>query len=215
MQDRVRRVVITGVGAVSPVANNAPDTWRNLVAGVSGIDFITLFDTTDYSVRIAGEVKGFSGDGIIDPKEIRHMDRGVQFALVATHEALQDARFEVTEENAERVGIVFGTAAGGVDTLLKQQAVLEERGPRRVSPFFLPNFLADATSGQVAIVLGARGPNMAVVSACATGGHAVGEGMETIKRGDADVMIAGGTEAVIVPVIIAGFINMRALGNDE
>lgn len=215
MQDRGRRVVITGLGALSPAGNNVPDTWRNLLAGVSGIDNITLFDTTDFAIRIAGEVKGFSGEGIIDPKEIRHMDRGVQFALVATHEALQDAHLEVTEENAERVGIIFGTAAAGVDTLLRQQAVFEERGPRRVSPFFLPNMLADAASGQVAIVVGARGPNMAVVSACATGGHAVGEGMETIKRGDADVVIAGGTEAAIVPVIIAGFINMRALANDE
>ncbi len=209
-----RRVVITGVGAVTPVGNSASDTWRNLLDGVSGVGRITLFDPSDLGVQIAGEVKGFSPDGEIDPKEVRHMDRSVQFAIVATRQAIRDAELDMGKEDADRVGIIFGSAAGGVGTLLAQQAALEERGPRRVSPFFLPNFLADSASGQVAIAVGAKGPNMAVVSACATGGHAVGESMETIKRGDADVMIAGGAEAVIVPVIMAGFINMRALGDD-
>ncbi len=210
----MRRVVITGIGAVTPVGNTAPETWRNLLAGKSGIGRITLFDTTDYAINIAGEVKGFSPEGIIDPKEARHMDRAVQFAVVAAKEALCDAQLDINEENADNTGIVFGTGVGGINTLLQQQAILQERGPRRVSPFFLPNMLPDSASGQVAIAVGAKGPNMAVVSACATGGHAVGEAMETIRRGDADAMIAGGTEAVIVPVIMAGFINMRALGND-
>ena len=196
------------------MGNTAPETWQNLLAGKSGVGRITLFDASEYAINIAGEVKGFSHEGIIDPKEVRHMDRAVQFAVVSTKEALQDARLDINEQNADNVGIVFGTAVGGIGTLLQQQAILEERGPRRVSPFFLPNFLPDSASGQVAIAVGAQGPNMAVVSACATGGHAVGEAMETIRRGDADVMIAGGTEAVIVPVIVAGFINMRALGND-
>src|SRR5436190_10431354 len=210
----MRRVVITGMGAVTPVGNTAPETWRNLLAGKSGVARITLFDPSEYAVQIAGEVKDFNPEGIIDPKEVRHMDRSVQFAVVAAKEALQDAKFEITEEEADNVGIVLGTGAGGVNTLLQQQAVLEERGPRRVSPFFLPNMLPDSASGQVAIAVGAKGPNMAVVSACATGGHAVGEAMETIRRGDADVMIAGGTEAVVVPVVLAGFINMRALADD-
>jgi 3-oxoacyl-[acyl-carrier-protein] synthase II len=209
-----RRVVVTGLGAVTPVGNSAPENWRNLVSGVSGVGRITLFDPSEYSIQIAGEVKNFSPEGVIDPKDVRHMDRGVQFAVVAAQEALRDAGLDITEENADDVGIVLGTGAGGVGTLLQQQAILEERGPRRVSPFFLPNMLPDSGSGQVAIAVGARGPNMAVVSACATGGHAVGEAMETIKRGDASVMIAGGTEAVIVPVIVAGFINMRALADD-
>ncbi len=209
-----RRVAITGLGAVTPVGNTVEDTWRNLLAGVSGVGRITLFDPSDYAVQIAGEVRGFEPGEYIDPKEARHMDRSVQFAIAAAKQALRDAGLELTEENADETGIIFGTGAGGVGTLLAQQATLEERGPRRVSPHFLPNFLPDTASGQVAIAVGARGPNMAVVSACATGGHAVGEAMETILRGDAEVMLAGGTEAVIVPVIMAGFINMRALGDD-
>ena len=209
-----RRVVITGVGAVTPVGNTAQESWRNLIAGVSGVERITLFDPSDFAIQIAGEVKNFSTDGEIDPKEIRHMDRAVQFAVVTARQALRDARLEITPEEADNIGVIFGTGAGGAATLLTQQAVLEERGPRRVSPFFLPNCLADSASGQVAIAVGAKGPNMAVVSACATGGHAVGESMETIRRGDADVMIAGGAEAVILPVIVAGFINMRALADD-
>jgi beta-ketoacyl-acyl-carrier-protein synthase II len=210
----MRRVVVTGIGALTPVGKSAAETWRNLLAGVSGIGRITLFDPSEFAIQIAGEVKDFSPEGIIDPKEVRHMDRGVQFAIAAAKEALQDAGLEITEENADDTGIVLGTGAGGVGLILQQQAVLEERGPRRVSPFFLPNMLPDSASGQVAIAVGAQGPNMAVVSACATGGHAVGEAMETIRRGDADVMLAGGTEAVIVPLVVAGFINMRALGND-
>jgi 3-oxoacyl-[acyl-carrier-protein] synthase II len=213
MQEQ-RRVVITGVGAVTPVGNTAHETWDNLVAGVSGVGRITLFDPSDYGVQIAGEVKDFNPGDDIDPKEVRHMDRSVQFAIVATRQALRDASLDITEEEADDIGIIFGTGAAGVGTLIAQQKMLEERGPRRVSPHFLPNFLPDSASGQVAIAVGAKGPNMAVVSACATGGHAVGEAMETIRRGDAQVMIAGGTEAVIVPVIVAGFINMRALGDD-
>jgi beta-ketoacyl-acyl-carrier-protein synthase II len=209
-----RRVVITGIGAITPLGNTAHETWRNLVVGESGIDRITLFDASDYAVQIAGEVKGFNHEGEIDPKEVRHMDRSVQFSIVAARQALRDAQLDITKEEADNTGIVLGTGAAGVGTLVSQQKILEERGPRRVSPHFLPNFLADSASGQVAIAVGAKGPNMAVVSACATGGHAVGEAMETIRRGDADVMIAGGTEAIILPIIVAGFINMRALGND-
>lgn len=209
-----RRVVITGIGAVTPVGNTAEETWRNLLNGVSGLGRITLFDAAEYSIQIAGEVKDFQPGEDIDAKEIRHMDRSVQFAIVAAKQALRDSGLNINDENADNVGIIFGTGVGGIGTLLAQQATLQERGVRRVSPHFIPNFLADSASGQVAIAVGARGPNMAVVSACATGGHAVGEAMETIRRGDADVMFAGGTEAIIVPVIMAGFINMRALSTD-
>jgi beta-ketoacyl-acyl-carrier-protein synthase II len=209
-----RRVVITGLGALSPVGNNPGEVWGNLLAGRSGISEISLFDTSDFAIKIAGEVKNFVPEEWIDPKEARHMDRAVHFAIVTAEQAVKDAHLEMEHEDGDRVGIIFGTGGAGVGTLITQQKILVERGPRRVSPHFLPNFLPDSSSGRVAIAMGARGPNMAVVSACATGGHAVGEAMETIRRGDADVMLAGGTEAVIVPVIVAGFINMRALADD-
>lgn len=209
-----RRVVITGLGVLSPVGNNVEDTWANLLAGKSGIAEITLFDTTDLAVKIGGEIKGFVAEDWIDPKEARHMDRCVQFAVVVAAQAMKDSQIDMANEDPDRVGIIFGSAAGGVGTLVAQQTIFMERGPRRVSPHFLPNFLVDSASGQVAISIGAKGPNMAVVSACATGAHAVGEAMETIKRGDADVMLAGGTDAVLAPVVVAGFINMRALGDD-
>ena len=165
-------------------------------------------------MKIGGEVKGFVAEDWIDPKEARHMDRSVQFAVVAAEQAVKDARLDMANEDPDRVGIIIGSAAGGVGTLVAQQTIFMERGARRVSPHFLPNFLVDFGVGQVAISIGAKGPNMAVVSACATGAHAVGEAMETIKRGDADVMLAGGTDAVLAPVVVAGFINMRALGDD-
>ena len=212
-----RRVVVTGLGAVTPVGNSAPESWANLLAGCSGVDRISLFDTTGFAVCIGGEVKNFKPEEHISSKELRHMDRSSKFALVASREAVNDAALEVSAECPERVGIIFGTAAGGVERVLAQQQVLLERGPDRVSPMFLPHFLPDSASGLVAIALGAEGPNMAVASACATGSHAVGEALKTILRDDADVVIAGGTEASMLPVIFAGFINMRALSarNDE
>jgi 3-oxoacyl-[acyl-carrier-protein] synthase II len=206
-----RRVVVTGLGAVTPVGNCVAETWANLLGGCSGIDTITLFNPTPFDVKIGGEVKNFKPEDSIPSKELRHMDRSAKFALVATKEAVADAKLEVESECAERVGVVFGTAAGGVERVLTQQQILLERGPDRVSPMFLPHFLPDSASGLVAISFGAEGPNMAVASACATGSHAVGEAMKTIMRDDAEVMIAGGTEASILPVIFAGFINMRAL----
>jgi 3-oxoacyl-[acyl-carrier-protein] synthase II len=209
-----RRVVITGLGAVAPVGNSVPEIWRNLLDGKSGLGRITLFDPTDFAIQVVGEVKGFSAEGYVDPKEAGRMDRSVLFSIVAAKQAIEDARLDITEEESHDVGIILGTGAAGLATALAQQKILEERGPRRVSPHFIPNFLPDSASGQVAISVGARGPNMAVVSACATGGHAIGEAMETIRRGDAEVMLAGGTEAIIVPVIVAGFINMRALSDD-
>src|SRR5919198_52484 len=217
MAEQPRRVVVTGLGAVTPVGNTVADTWSNLLAGCSGIDRLTLFDPSAFSVQIGGEVKNFQPEQLIPSKELRHMDRSAKFALVAAKEAASDAALDMSSVCAERVGIIFGTAAGGVERVLTQQQILLERGPDRVSPMFLPHFLPDSASGLVAIALGAEGPNMAVASACATGSHAVGEGFRTIMHDDADVVIAGGTEASILPVIFAGFINMRALSarNDE
>src|SRR5437763_2996915 len=208
-----RRVVVTGRGAVTPVGNSAPEAWANLLAGCSGIATISLFDPTQFSVRIGGEVKNFKPEEHISSKELRHMDRSSKFALVATREAVADADLNMEKVCAERVGVIFGTAAGGVEKVLTQQQILLERGPDRVSPMFQPHFLPDSASGLVAIMLGAEGWNMAVASACATGSHAVGEALKTIARDDAEVIIAGGTEASILPVIFAGFINMRALSS--
>ncbi|GAC1428526.1 MAG: beta-ketoacyl-ACP synthase II [Chloroflexota bacterium] len=210
-----RRVVVTGLGAVTPVGNDVPTMWANLVAGRSGIGPITLFDTSDLAVTIAGEVKGFDVAGKIEPKEARRMDRSTQFAVVAARQALEDADLRMDREDPEQVGVIIGSAAGGLATLLDQEHIRQERGPRRVSPFFLPNMLCDAASGQVAIATGAKGPNMAIVSACATGSGAIGEAAETIRRGDAEVVITGGTEASIVPLVMAGFVVMGALGTDD
>src|SRR6202011_344996 len=208
-----RRVVVTGLGAVTPVGNNVSESWANLLAGCSGIDTLTLFDTSAYGVKIGGEVKNFKPEDHIPSKELRHMDRSAKFALVATKEAVADAALDIAAECPDRVGVIFGTAAGGLERVLIQQQILLERGPDRVSPMFLPHFLPDSTSGLIAISLGAEGPNMAVASACATGSHAVGEAFKTVLRDDADVMVAGGTEASILPVIFAGFINMKALSS--
>jgi 3-oxoacyl-[acyl-carrier-protein] synthase II len=210
-------VVVTGLGAVTPLGVTAPATWDGMLSGCSGIDTISLFDTTGFGVRIGGQVRDFKPEDFIPPKELRHMDRSSKFALVSAKESVADAAIDMSAECAERVGVIYGTAAGGVERVLTQQQVLLERGPDRVSPMFLPHFLPDSASGLVAIALGAQGPNMAVASACATGSHAVGEAFKTIARDDADVVLAGGTEASLLPVILAGFINMRALSerNDD
>jgi beta-ketoacyl-acyl-carrier-protein synthase II len=215
--NEARRVVVTGLGSITPLGNDVPTTWHNLVGGRSGIGPVTQFDASEFGVRFAGEVKAFDPTALGNAKELRHMDRSSQMAIGAAREAVAAAGLEINAENAERVGIVLGTGAGGIRLLLTQQKVLEERGRARVSPMFLPYFLPDSASGLLAIMLGAEGPNMAVVSACSTGGHAIGEAFETIRRGDADAMVAGSTEAGILPVIFAGFINMRALStrNDE
>lgn len=209
-----RRVVVTGLGAVTPLGLDVPTTWAALCAGRSGIGRITLFDPSPFAVQIAGEVKGFDPLRYIDAKEARRLDRNVQFAVAAAQEAVRDAGLEIGEA-PEEVGVIIGSAVGGIKTLLDAQKTLEEKGPARVSPFCLQNLIPDTASGQVAIVLGAKGPNMAIVSACATGGHAIGEAAETIRRGDARAVIAGGTEAALVPVVLAGFTVMRALAMDN
>jgi 3-oxoacyl-[acyl-carrier-protein] synthase II len=209
----MRRVAVTGVGAVSPLGLDAPSTWRAALAGESGIDWIQAFDASEYPVRVAGEVKGFDPTQVASPKEARKLERNVLFALSAAREALGDAGLNGFDSN--RAGIIFGSAIGGVSGIVEQSDVLRERGYDRMSPNFLPNVLVDTASGQLAISLGIKGPNYAVVSACATGSHAAGEAAELIKRGDADVMIAGGTEACVIPLILGGFIAMRGLAAEE
>src|SRR5918997_1109083 len=206
-----RRVAVTGIGAVSPVGNDARSTWDALVAGRSGIDRIQAFDTTDFPVQIAGEVKDFDPKDVVSPKKARAIDRAVLFSIAAAKEALADAG--VNGYEPERVGVVVGSCIGGFNQLMEQADVLRDRGPDRVSPSFLANILVDSPSGHLAIELGARGPNYAVVSACATGSHSIGEGAELIRRGDADVVLAGGTEGCIHPLILAGFCSMRGLAS--
>jgi 3-oxoacyl-[acyl-carrier-protein] synthase II len=209
----VRRVAITGLGAVTPIGNDAPSTWRAAVAGESGVDFIRSFDASDFPVRVAAEVKDFDPSTVVSPKEARRLDRNVLLALGAGTEAIADAGLNGFDP--ARVGVVLGSAIGGFLGIMEQEAVLRERGADRVSPHFLPNVLVDSASGQLAISLGVRGPNYAVVSACATGSHAVGEAAELIRRGDADAVLAGGTEACMHPLILAGFCAMRGLAAEE
>jgi beta-ketoacyl-acyl-carrier-protein synthase II len=201
------------MGAVTPLGNSASETWRAAVAGESGIDWIRAFDASEFPVRVAAEVKDFDASGVASPKEQRKLDRNVLLALAAGKEAVENAGLNGFDPN--RVGIVFGSAIGGILGIMEQSEVLRERGPERVSPNFLPNVLVDSASGQLAISLGIRGPNYAPVSACATGSHAVGEGAELIKRGDADAVLAGGTEACMHPLILAGFVAMRGLAVED
>jgi 3-oxoacyl-[acyl-carrier-protein] synthase II len=203
------RVAVTGLGAVTPIGSDVRTTWDAAVAGRSGIDWIRSFDASGLPVRIAAEVKDFDPTRVASPKEVRKLERNVLLALGAARESMQDAGLNGFEPT--RVGIVFGTAIGGVNGILEQEEIRRERGPDRVSPNFLPNVLVDSASGQLAIALGIKGLNYAVVSACATGSHAIGEAAEIIKRGDADAVLAGGAEAAMHPLILAGFTAMRGL----
>ena len=209
----MRRVVVTGMGAVTPLGSSAADTWRAALSGESGIDWIRAFDASEFPVRVAAEAKDFDLDGIASPKEQRKLDRNVLLALAAGKEAVDHAGLNGFDPY--RVGIALGSAIGGIAGIVKQGDVLRERGYERVSPSFIPSVLVDAASGQLAISLGIKGPNYAPVSACATGSHAVGEAAEMIKRGDADAMLAGGTEAAIQPIILAGFVAMRGLAAEN
>jgi 3-oxoacyl-[acyl-carrier-protein] synthase II len=206
----MRRVVITGMGAVTPLGNDLPTTWRRMLAGESGVDRIRAFDPSPFPVQIAAEVKDdYDPTGAASPKELRKLDRNVVFALSAAKEAVEDSGLNGFDP--ERTGVVVGNCIGGFNELMRQYDVLRERGPDRVSPTFLANVLVDSASGQIAIELGLRGPNYAVVSACATGSHAIGEAAELVRQGDADVILAGGTEGCIHPLILAGFCTMRGL----
>jgi 3-oxoacyl-[acyl-carrier-protein] synthase II len=209
----MKRVAVTGLGAVTPIGNDAKATWGAAVAGRSGIDWIRSFDASGLPVRVAAEVKDFDAAQVASPKEVRKLERNVLLALGAAREAMEDAGLNGFDPT--RVGVVFGTAIGGVNGILEQDEILRERGPDRVSPNFLPNVLVDSASGQLAISLGIKGLNYAVVSACATGSHAIGEAAEIIKRGDADAVLAGGGEACMHPLILAGFTAMRGLAVED
>ncbi|SUM80653.1 beta-ketoacyl-ACP synthase II [Staphylococcus cohnii] len=209
------RVVITGIGVLSPIGNDAKTSWKNALNGVSGIDEITRLDTSAYKVHLAGELKDFDIEDHIDKKEARRMDRFTQYAVVAAREAVNDAKLEINENTADRIGVWIGSGIGGMETFELSHSQLLERGPRRVSPFFVPMLIPDMATGQVSIDLGVKGPNGATVTACATGTNSIGEAFKIIQRGDADAMVTGGTEAPITHMAIAGFSASRALTTNE
>lgn len=205
------RVVVTGIGLVTPVGLNSESTWNSLVEGRSGIDYISLFDAEGYESRIAGEVDNFDASAALGRKEARRLDRFSQFACVAALEALEHANLNMEKEDADRVGVLIGSGVGGIITISDQHKILLKRGPKRVSPFLVPMMLGDMASGQVSMMIGAKGPNFSTVSACATGADSIGEALEMIRRGRADVAIAGGTEAAICEIGVAGFNSCMAL----
>ncbi len=212
-----KRVVITGVGMITPLGIGVEQSWNGLLAGRSGIGKITQFDAAKFATRIAGEVDGFNPEEYIEPKEIKKMDRFIHFALAAAQMAMNDSGLKITDENAERAGVIIGSGIGGLRSIEHYHSVFLEKGPRRITPFFIPMLVVNLASGQISIRFGAKGPNSAVATACATGSHAIGDAFKIIQRGDADAMIAGGTEAVITPLGIGGFNAMKALSirNDE
>lgn len=210
-----QRVVITGIGALSPIGNDAKTSWKNALNGVSGIDKITRIDTEPYNVHLAGELKDFNIEDYIDKKEARRMDRFTQYAVVAAREAVADAKFEINESTADKIGVWIGAGIGGMETFENAHNTLLNKGPRRVSPFFVPMLIPDMATGQVSIDLGAKGPNGSTVTACATGTNSIGEAFKIIQRGDADAMITGGTEAPITDMSIAGFSASRALSTND
>ena len=213
----MRRVVVTGVGAVSPLGTGNGKNWDALVAGRSGIDLITRFDASELPVRIAGEVKDFTPEDFIDKKEVKKMDLFIQYAVAAAQFAMEDSGLQITDENAERVGVVVGAGLGGLPTIEKYHAAMLEGGYRKISPFFIPMLIINLAPGHISIKFGAKGPNLSSVSACATGTHSIGDAYHMIKRGDADAMIAGGTESTVTPLGIGGFAVMKALStrNDD
>lgn len=211
------RVVVTGLGVLSPIGMTVESFWNNLIAGRSGIGPITKFDTTDFSAKIAGELKDFDPTAYLDRKETRRMDEYVQYAAVASLMAVEDAGLNLSRENTERIGVLLGSGVGGIWTFERQHTQLIEKGPGRISPFFIPMMIADMAPGHVSILLGLKGPNYTTVSACSSGGHAIGDAFRILQRGDADVMLTGGTEASISPMAVGGFSSMKALSlrNDE
>ncbi len=211
------RVFVTGGGILSPVGNNLEDSWQGLLAGRSGAGPITRFDASGFDVRFGCEVKDFSTEGVIDRKDAKRMDRFVQFAVMASHEALKHSGLDLEKLDRERIGVIIGSGIGGMETFETQHRNLVEKGPGRVSPFFIPMMISDMAAGQVSIQFGLKGPNFATVSACASGAHAIGEAFRLIRAGDADAIICGGAEATISPMAVAGFSNMKALStrNDD
>jgi 3-oxoacyl-[acyl-carrier-protein] synthase II len=212
-----RRVVITGVGMVSPLGIGNQETWDALIRGTSGIGPITRFDATGYPCRIAGELKGFNPEDWVPKKDVKKMDLFIHYAMAAAELAMRDASWQVPPGEADRVGVFIGSGIGGLPSIERQHATLLQDGPRRISPFFIVGLIVNMASGQVSIRYGAKGPNQASCTACATGTHAIGDAFEIIKRGDADAMIAGGCEGVVAPLCVGGFCAMRALStrNDD
>lgn len=206
-----RRVVITGMGCISPVGNDVPTMWENIIAGHSGVSWIDAYDTSEYKTKFAAQVRNFDGGAIFGAREARRMDRFSQFAVAASLQAVKQADLKITEANRDRIGAIIGTGIGGISTLYENMKIMLERGPMRVSPFLVPMMLPDTGPGMVAIHLGLRGPNMAIVTACATGTNAIGEATECIRRGQADAILAGGSEAAIIPIAMAGLNVMGAL----
>lgn len=213
----MRRIAITGLGLITPLGTGVEKNWRALCRGESGIDRIAKFDPTEYPCQIAGEVRDFDPAAYIEPKELKKMDSFIQYALAASVLALEDAGLRVTPGNAHRVGVYIGSGIGGIGSIERQALLLAEKGPRRITPFFIPMTIANLASGQVSIRFGAKGPNSAVSTACATGTHAIGDAYRIIQRGEADAMVAGGAEAAVTPLAMAGFAAMKALStrNDE
>ncbi|SFA90931.1 3-oxoacyl-[acyl-carrier-protein] synthase II [Collimonas sp. OK607] len=214
---RERRVVITGLGCISPVGNTIADAWSAIISGKSGIAAITKFDATAFSTRFAGEVKGFNIEDYIPAKEARHMDTFIHYGMAAGMQAMQDSGLEVTETNAERIGVIIGSGIGGLPLIEETHAELTARGPRRISPFFIPASIINMISGNLSIKYGLKGPNLAIVTACTTGLHCIGAAGRMIQYGDADVMIAGGAESSVSPLGVGGFASARALSsrNDD
>jgi len=213
-----RRVVITGLGAITPLGNDVETFWHNLSAGVSGISHVDAFDASEYPAKIAGQVRGFNPELYgIDRKDARKFDRFAQFAIAAAKQAIEDANLDINEDTADDIGVYIGSGIGGIGTMLDNYRVLMERGPKRVSPLVVPMMIGNIGAGLVSIMFGAKGPNSAPVSACATGTHAIGDAYKMIQRGAAEAMIAGGAEAAICDLALAGFGNMKALStrNDE
>ncbi len=206
-----RRVVVTGLGMITPLGIGVQKSWENLIAGKSGIRRITQFDASAFPTQIAGEVEGFNPEDYIEPKEIKKMDRFIHFAIAAAQMAMDDSGLKITEANAERTGVIVGSGIGGLNSIEYYHNVYLQKGPRRITPFFIPMLVVNLASGQISIRFGAKGPNSAVVTACATGSHAIGDAFKIIQRDDADIMIAGGSESVITPLAIGGFNAMKAL----
>lgn len=206
-----KRVVVTGLGVVSPIGIGVEENWTSLLAGKSGVSQITRFDVTDYSVKIAAEVKDFDPAQHMDPKSVKQMDLFIQYGMAAAMMAVKDAQLTIDDTNAERVGVLVGAGLGGLPNIEETHRILLEKGPKRVSPFFIPRIIVNLIPGQISIALGAKGPNLSTVTACTTGTHSIGDAAKIIARGDADVMIAGGTESTITPLGVAGFAAMKAL----
>jgi 3-oxoacyl-[acyl-carrier-protein] synthase II len=212
-----RRIVITGLGAISPVGNTVKEMWPNLLAGENGVDNITLFDVEQFTTKFAAEVKNYNAAEVFGAKEARKMDRYTQFALIAAKEALMDSELDLENEDRDKIGVIVGSGIGGISTFEEELKKLHSKGPRRVSPFFIPMMISDIAAGHISMEYNLKGPNFSTVSACATAGHAIGSSMRLIQSGDADVMVCGGSEAAVSPMGLAGFNSMKALStrNDD